>query len=281
MNPRLVSEQLESRLQATGIRSIVTYRAKRPDRLDEKLVKRATVRAHGYQTIEEIYLDIVDLAGVRVALYFPADREKVSNIIQSNFAVLKEPKVFPDPSDSPPEFTSITEEKYQKRFTGYWATHFLVRLQEASLGDPQKRYAEARVEIQVASVLMHAWSEVEHDLIYKPLQGPLSLEEYAILDELNGMVQSGEIALEQLQRAAEIRVARHDNKFSNHYDLAGYLFEKTKNRRAGAEEPVMGRVDVLFDLLQELGIDSPDGILRTDNASLRPKGFPSDTASPP
>ena len=42
---------------------------------------------------------------------------------------------------------------------------------------------------------MHAWSEVEHDLVYKPLQGTLSDEELAILDELNGLVLAGEIAL--------------------------------------------------------------------------------------
>jgi ppGpp synthetase/RelA/SpoT-type nucleotidyltranferase len=256
---RLISQQLESRLQATGIRSIVTYRAKRPDRLEEKLIKRSKTRPDGYQSVDSIYDDIIDLAGVRVALYFPADREKVGNLIQSTFRVTREPKVFPDLTTAHPEFTSVTEEKYKKKFTGYWATHFLVQLVEGSLSDPQKRYAEARVEIQVASVLMHAWSEVEHDLIYKPMQGPLSIEEYAILDEINGMVQSGEIALEQLQRAAEMRVARHDNPFSNHYDLAAYLFEKTKPMRV-TEEPIMGRVDVLFDLLQELDIATPDGI---------------------
>jgi ppGpp synthetase/RelA/SpoT-type nucleotidyltranferase len=71
------------------------------------------------------------------------------------------------------------------------------------LSDAQKRYAEARAEIQVASVLMHAWSEVNHDLAYKPLQGELSEDEYSILDELNGLVIAGEIALERLQRAGE------------------------------------------------------------------------------
>jgi ppGpp synthetase/RelA/SpoT-type nucleotidyltranferase len=36
------------------------------------------------------------------------------------------------------------------------------------------------VEIQVASVLMHAWAEVEHDLVYKPVdQEPLSDAELA------------------------------------------------------------------------------------------------------
>ena len=43
-----------------------------------------------------------------------------------------------------------------------------VQLKGASLGTAQQRYAEARVEIQVACVFMHAWSEVEHDLVYKP-----------------------------------------------------------------------------------------------------------------
>ncbi len=48
---------------------------------------------------------------------------------------------------------------------------------------------------------MHSWAEVEHDLVYKPINGKLSDEEYAILDEINGLVLSGEIALERLQKA--------------------------------------------------------------------------------
>lgn len=71
------------------------------------------------------------------------------------------------------------------------------------LSEAEKRYAVARVEVQVASVLMHAWSEVEHDLVYKPLQGGLSTEEYAILDELNGLVMAGEIALESVIKLAK------------------------------------------------------------------------------
>ena len=64
-------------------------------------------------------------------------------------------------------------------------------MREESLDRSQKKYTTARIEIQVASVLMHAWSEVEHDLVYKPLQGTLSDEELAILDELNGLVLAG------------------------------------------------------------------------------------------
>ena len=46
-------------------------------------------------------------------------------------------------------------------------------MKEESLDKSQQKYAAARIEIQVASVLMHAWSEVEHDLVYKPLSGCL------------------------------------------------------------------------------------------------------------
>ncbi len=272
---RSVSLELETRLEATGIRSIVTYRAKRPDRLEDKLNKRAEKRVNGYETIEDIYTDIPDLAGARVALYFPGDRDKVGNIIHAAFKVVRPPKRFPDSSQPNPTFTSVTGEPYPKRFSGYWATHFLVSLLENSLKESQKRYSDAKIEVQVASVLMHAWSEVEHDLIYKPLQGPLSIEEYSILDTLNGMVQSGELSLEHLQRAADTRVAKHDNPFSNHYDLAAYLFEKVKPIREMADEPFMGRVDVLFDLLTALNIASPDGIstyiaARKDETERRP-----------
>src|SRR5690606_9552985 len=97
----------------------------------------------------------------------------------------------------------------------YWATHYRLKLRESSLQEGQKRYAAARVEVQVASVLMHAWSEVEHDLVYKPLQGTLSDEEYAILDELNGLVLAGEIALERLQKAGEARVTREGTPFAS------------------------------------------------------------------
>lgn len=55
-------------------------------------------------------------------------------------------------------------EPYKKIFSGYEAKHFII-----SIKDSSSRYiGDNFVEIQVASVLMHAWAEVEHDLIYKP-----------------------------------------------------------------------------------------------------------------
>lgn len=245
---RLAALQCEVISTTAGIRAIVTHRAKRLDSLERKL--RARAPTHDYSSMEAIQNDIVDLAGVRIALYFPGDREEVDKLLRDQFVLVSEPKAFPDGTAAP----------YKKRFDGYHAVHYRVRLKDSNLLEGQRRYADARVEIQVASVLMHAWAEVEHDLVYKPREGALSDDEYAILDELNGLVMSGEIALERLQKAMEQRVSAKDRSFESHYDLASYLYESARPLLSTPGEPVMGRVDILFQLLREAGMDQPGAL---------------------
>jgi ppGpp synthetase/RelA/SpoT-type nucleotidyltranferase len=131
---RLVAQLLEARLQAAGVRAMVTFRAKAVGKLERKVRDRA--KRKNYATVENIYTDIPDLAGARVALYFPAQREQVEMVINEIFNVV-EKKIFPD----------MNTPRYEKRFSGYSATHYRVRLREGTLVDSQKRYAEAPVEI--------------------------------------------------------------------------------------------------------------------------------------
>ncbi|MBB3122458.1 GTP pyrophosphokinase [Pseudoduganella violacea] len=245
---KLVAQKLEATLESSGIRAMVTSRAKNPKRLEAKVRQRNGERDQPYQSVEDIFTDIVDLAGVRIALYFPGERDEVDKIVNEDFHLTEIPKIF----------TGTTKPTDQKRFSGYWATHYRLRLREDSLSEQTSRFAEARVEVQVASVLMHAWSEVEHDLVYKPMQGSLSVDELAILDELNGMVLTGEIALERLQRAAKARVLSAGAKFENHYDLASFLLEFGKSRLQNDEkDPVVGDVEVLYKLLCSLDLSAP------------------------
>src|SRR5208337_4897781 len=240
---------VDGSLQAAGIRSIVTSRAKAVSRLETKVKQRN--KTANYASVDEIVNDIPDLGGVRVALYFPAEREQVDKLIKELFLPVQPPKEFP----------SGSKPTYKKRFSGYWATHYRVQLKEQSLTEIQKRYASARIEIQVASVLMHAWSEVEHDLVYKPLEGALSEEEYAILDELNGLVMAGEIGLERLQKAGEARVAAADRSFLNHYDLAAHILNRTTAKlNSPLNDSALGRIDLLFELLEELHLTTPGQI---------------------
>lgn len=204
---QIVSSKIEDELFKRGIKAIVSSRAKKPDRLKEKLEKRNEEKK--YESHNDIIKDIVDLAGVRVSLYFPSERDIIDQMLNELF-IIEKTKVFPEDKHTP---------KLGKRFSGYWATHYRIKLKEDKT---LKRYTEVLSEVQVASVLMHAWSEVEHDLVYKPFSGNLSKEEIAILDEINGLVMSGEIALERLQAAMAARTGKAE-EITNRYELTNFL----------------------------------------------------------
>jgi hypothetical protein len=162
-------------------------------------------------------------------------------MLRSRFVVLQERS----------EFRPHGDHTNRRIFPGYQAAHYHVRLKEEQLSDERRPYARARIEIQVASVLMQAWAEVEHDLVYKPNSGDLSEDEHAILDELNGLVLAGEIALQRLQRAVKRRVAQEDRPFSHHHDLAAYLYPRLCSLYPQEQDaPLMGRADALFLFLQ-------------------------------
>lgn len=251
---------MEAELSSAGLRAIVTSRAKSMDRLEQKLRDRH--RRRHYRSALEISEDIADLAGVRVALYFPGQMEEADRVIRDTFDV-RHVRVFPqrkglvDGSGLDGQLSTTTKPQldearnHRRRFSGYGARHFRVLLPAQQLSASQARYASALVEIQVASVLMHAWSEVEHDLVYKPLEGELSPSEYALLDQLNGLVLAGEIALEQLQQAGDARIANAESPFRDHYELADFIRTRLAGLGVDLTDSSLGRTDVLFDYLAE------------------------------
>ncbi len=246
----LCYEHCREALSQNGIRHIATYRAKGLDRLKEKLYHRAAAGS-AYANDEDIEKDIVDLAGARVALYFPGELPDAVRVLSSQFQVLQT-RTFP--GTTPRRGTDV----YAYRFPGYSATHLLVKLKHERLERPeQKYYSNARVEVQIASVFMHAWAEVEHDLVYKPLKGESSIGEYSLLDQVNGLAFTGDVALEQLQRIMKDRIARAERRFQSHYDLASHIHNAYASR-VRASEPQMGRVDKLLVFLRRIKLDAPD-----------------------
>jgi ppGpp synthetase/RelA/SpoT-type nucleotidyltranferase len=262
---KLCAQQCENGLERNGIRAVVTFRVKRLDRLKDKLKKRNETKK--YKRVEDIYKDIVDLAGVRIAIYFPGDRDEVDKFIRSNFNVLHT-KIFP-------EKKGPSYQTYQKLFPGYSANHYTLNLKNELLSETSKRYVQAQIEIQVASVLIYAWAEVEHDLVYKPSSGDLSVEEYGILDELNGLVLAGEVALERLQKAVKLRIGEKGKKFNNHYERSSYLYDSIRNIMNNKEnEPIIRKANIIYNFLQSAGLDKPEClekfILQLDSNTERP-----------
>ena len=264
----LCHDQCRDALIGEAIQHIASFRAKHPDRLHEKLVERLRIRPERYPDEETIEADIPDLAGVRIALYFPGDAPSAAKVLSAQFQVDAEKRFPPEPVPK----SSLDEKpidihkrrgssEHEYRFAGYSATHLRVRLKSETLRkqypEEADEYAKARIEIQIASVFMHAWAEVEHDLVYKPLNGVLSKDEYLLLDQVNGLAYAAEMALEQLQRA-RAKSADRRAPFQNHYDLASCIHTRVAQ---GAEQvAAMGRADRLLTFLRKQQIDNSEHI---------------------
>lgn len=225
---RDIHRELEMKLNDTGIMALVTSRVKDPGRLKEKLLNRNTENI--YKSKEDIYSDIVDLIGLRIALYFPNDIARVEELIKSEFEVGKI-KVFPEKRRN--------NDTYANRFEGYSARHYRI-----TYSFEEKQY---KAEIQVASLLMHAWAEVEHDLAYKQKKGVVSFDEYEALDEINGLVIAGEISLQRLQRISELRMSAENEVFTNHYQLADYIYKNLEKKNLSKIK--LGDIEALYKFL--------------------------------
>ncbi|TXR51597.1 GTP pyrophosphokinase [Quadrisphaera setariae] len=96
--------------------------------------------------------DITDLAGVRVTTYFLDDVRFIEELVASEFEVV---------------------ERSERRgsnptVVGYQSLHFLLKLRDsrASLTE-YSRFTGLVCELQVRTILQHAWAEIEHDINYK------------------------------------------------------------------------------------------------------------------
>jgi ppGpp synthetase/RelA/SpoT-type nucleotidyltranferase len=133
----------------------IQSRAKEASHLKPKLEARGLLDS---ASIEE---EIKDLAGVRLLFYTNTDVDRFLNsrLIPENFAVHWDQTRIHHP----------TEENKNQR---YQAIHYTVSLNEArkALAEYAK-YKGLRCEIQIQTILIHAWAETSHDITYKRFEG--------------------------------------------------------------------------------------------------------------
>ena len=106
------------------------------------------------QTLES---DRRDLAGARLVFYTnnDVDRFLASRLIRDNF-------------DIEEDSTKVHHPLPENEGARYRAIHYTVRLKEDRVRLPEyAQFAGLRCEIQVQTILNHAWSETSHDIIYK------------------------------------------------------------------------------------------------------------------
>jgi len=157
-------------------------------RVKERASFRAKILAapERYQTLN----DVTDVAGLRVITYFSDDVETAGSTISHEFDVLE--------THSSDKRDLLSDGEF-----GYLSLHYVVRLHDkrARLLE-QSHVAGLLAEIQVRSILQHAWAEIEHDLGYKtPIAIPRHVRrEFARLAALLEGADNTFVALRNLLR---------------------------------------------------------------------------------
>lgn len=131
----------------------VQFRAKDPASFGKKAAIPSENDANKPK-YEQPMSQITDLSGVRVITQLHGTLNRVDWLIAKEFDVVER-------SDKSKGL--IAEDKF-----GYQSIHYLVRLKkERSALAEYHRFADSIVEIQVRTILQHAWAEIEHDIQYK------------------------------------------------------------------------------------------------------------------
>jgi putative GTP pyrophosphokinase len=99
--------------------------------------------------------ELPDLAGLRLTVYYRDDIERIREILKSEFYV--------DASHS----VDKTEQLGPDQF-GYLSVHEVITLSDGRKALTEwSRFANLRAEVQIRTVLQHAWASISHKLAYK------------------------------------------------------------------------------------------------------------------
>jgi ppGpp synthetase/RelA/SpoT-type nucleotidyltranferase len=161
----------------------IDARAKEVDSFERKLKK---VTEGGHQKYLDPMREITDLAGVRVIVYTIDEIKTVASFVDENFEVI--------------ERRDVGEERLEKGQFGYQSIHYLIRLPVERLNLPDySHFKEMICEIQIRTVLQHAWAEMEHDIQYKGSENiPKSIKRKFL--SLAGLLEIADREFSSIQR---------------------------------------------------------------------------------
>ncbi|MGQ4491393.1 GTP pyrophosphokinase family protein [Streptomyces sp. SAS_281] len=134
------------------------------------------------------YGSLTDLLGVRVITYFDDEVDLISELIEREFEI--------DEANSVDKRALLDPDRF-----GYLSRHYILSL------DPRReslieyrQYKGLGFELQVRSLLQHAWAEIEHDLGYKS-KGSLPKATRRQFYRLAGLLEMADEQFRQLRDA--------------------------------------------------------------------------------
>ncbi len=148
--------------------------------------------------------EIKDMAGVRVITFLPQTVEYVCSHIEREFLIL--------------ERIDKAEKLINEGKLGYQSVHFLAKMRPDRSELPEyQRYKDLVLEIQVRTILQHAWAEMEHDIQYKSaMEIPILFQRRFIA--LAGLLEIADREFQMLQDESEQIKQEKDRKINEHIE---------------------------------------------------------------
>lgn len=142
-----INALLTSLMRQTGIESnFISYRVKTKDSLDKKVTSK-----NKYKKLSEI----TDLVGFRIVAFYATDINAIAEMIDREFVIDEENSIDKRKAIEPDRF-------------GYMSLHYIVSLKKTRADLPEYiNCKDFKFEIQIRTILQHAWAEIEHKLGYK------------------------------------------------------------------------------------------------------------------
>jgi len=241
----------ESICEQNAIRAQVTFRVKSTKSFEGKLKRFSTQKDKNYASVDDIFQNISDLAGVRIAAYSYDDCARLAEHIIAVF------RGFDD--DDP------TLDRKDKKEDGnhnyYRAIHAQVRLPEEEITATFDNVDDIACEIQICSMMDHVWNEIEHDIGYKPDVGPPSGNEAHFIGQLGLTVRQGNLQIAGLLAEHEHRVRNKGGDNPAVQDQASFQdvhdFVSRMRNRCLVMPRFPENSGQLYDMLVELGLQDP------------------------
>lgn len=208
-----VADLCRNAMEENTIRAQVTSRTKTLRSFEGKLRRFSRRPDKELPTVELIFQEISDFAGVRIATYQLQDEAKAAEIVSKIFCGPAGEEMEIDPKDK--------LEPAKGQF--YRSTHCQVFLRDDELLGDYANLRGASCEIQICSMMAHVWNEIEHDIGYKPDgEGP-SEAELGLLETLGHLTRAGDAAITRLLDANVVRMAKQQGDFVDIHDFVARL----------------------------------------------------------
>lgn len=237
--------------EQNAIRAQVTFRVKTEKSFEGKLKRFSQSESREYETVDDIFLNISDLAGVRIAAYREEDCERIVEHLTREF--------------SGPDGT-INIDRKDKKEPGnenyYRAIHAQICLPKDDLIGTYDNVGDISCEVQVCTMIAHVWNEIEHDIGYKPELGAPSEDEAYYLAQLGRLVRQGDIAVSALLAANDKRASARTDEIPAEDDPPDFAdvhdFVSRMRDFGGGVMPRFSEYSgQLFELLVDLNLANP------------------------